>query len=145
MGKRVRKTSNKGNGDDDALGIEVVLSLVLRWGVISSAIVILVGVVLMLATGESGYGAGFEINNLLQYNSSVAETFYPTNLQTIFTGLLSMKPFAVIDIGLIMLIATPIMRVGMAAVVFGIKGDKKYVAIASLVLAILLLGILTSS
>lgn len=146
MGEKIGKPSNSKKGSDDSgHGIEVVLSLVLRWGVIASAIVILLGVVLMITSGESGYGAGFDIVKLLQYNSEVAEMLYPTNLQTILSGLLSLKSFAVIDLGLVMLIATPIMRVAMAAVIFGIERDKKYVVIASLVLAILLLGILTSA
>lgn len=125
--------------------METVLSLVLRWGVILSGIVILLGLVLMLLTGHSGYGAGFEIEKILQYNeSSVSLRFYPTDIQTIFSGLLTLKPFAVIDFGLLMLIATPIMRVVTTIILFSIERDPKYVLIASTVLAIIILGILLS-
>jgi len=122
---------------------EVALSLILRSGVISSAAIIILGLILMLLTGHSGYGAGFDIARLLYYDESkIPHRFYPTDLQTILSGLLSLKPFAVIDLGLIILITTPVLRVGMSILLFGIEGDKKYVAITSFVFAILILSIL---
>ncbi|MEM2211161.1 MAG: DUF1634 domain-containing protein [Nitrososphaerales archaeon] len=122
---------------------EVILSLLLRWGVVSSAIIITLGLILMILTERSGYGAGFEITKLLYYDESkVPHRFYPTNLQTILDGLFSLKPFAIIDLGLIMLIAIPILRVGMSIILFLIEEDKKYVIITTLVLIILILSIL---
>ncbi len=97
----------------------------------------------MILTERSGYGAGFEITKLLYYDESkVPHRFYPTNLQTILDGLFSLKPFAIIDLGLIMLIAIPILRVGMSIILFLIEEDKKYVIITTLVLIILILSIL---
>ncbi len=125
--------------------METILSLVLRWGVILSGIVILLGLALVLLTGHSGYGAGSDLEKILQYNeSNVSLRFYPTDIQTIFSGLLTLKPFAVIDFGLLMLIATPIMRIVTAIVLFSIERDTKYVLITSTVLAIIILGILIS-
>ncbi|MCL4435223.1 MAG: DUF1634 domain-containing protein [Thaumarchaeota archaeon] len=136
MGGEIKKSGGR---------METTLSLVLRWGVILSGIVIFLGVVLMLLTGRSGYGAGADIEKILQYNeSNVPHRFYPTDIQTILTGLLTLKPFAIIDFGLIMLIATPIMRIVTAIILFGIERDRKYVVITSIVLAIIILGILTS-
>ncbi|GBC75175.1 hypothetical protein HRbin06_00489 [archaeon HR06] len=133
----------RGREEDTSYRKEVMLSLVLRLGVISSVAIIILGVILMILTGHSGYGAGFDIAKLLYYDESkIPHRFYPTNLQTILNGLLSLKPFAIIDFGLIVLIATPILRVGMSIILFGIEGDKKYIIITSLVFTILILSIL---
>ncbi|MFN3621996.1 MAG: DUF1634 domain-containing protein [Nitrososphaerales archaeon] len=136
----------RGNGgEDDGGKKEVLLSLILRSGVILSAAFIIFGLILMLLTGHSGYGAGFDIAKLLYYDESkTPHRFYPTNLKTILNGLLSLKPFAVIDLGLIILIATPVLRVGMSILIFAIEGDKKYVAITTMVLTILILSILVA-
>ncbi len=134
---------SNGRGEDVGRRKEVVLSLVLRWGVVSSAAIIILGLILMILTGHSGYGAGFDIDRLLYFDESkIPHRFYPTNLKTILNGLLSLKPFSIIELGLIILIATPILRVGMSILLFGIEGDKKYVAITILVLIILILSIL---
>lgn len=122
---------------------EVVLSLILRSGVISSAAIIIVGLILMLLTGHSGYGAGFDISKILYYDGgNVSHGFYPTDLQTVLSGLLALKPFALIDLGLVILIATPVMRVAMSTFLFAVEGDWKFVAITAFVLTILILSIL---
>ncbi|MEM3427935.1 MAG: DUF1634 domain-containing protein [Nitrososphaerales archaeon] len=135
--------SNNRRGEDASGRKEVVLSLILQLGVMSSAAIIILGVILMILTGHSGYGAGFETARLLYFDESkVPHRFYPTDFWTILSGLLSLKPFAIIDLGIVMLVATPILRVGMSILLFAIEGDKKYVVITSLVFAILILSIL---
>ncbi|MBI2183924.1 MAG: DUF1634 domain-containing protein [Thaumarchaeota archaeon] len=136
---------NNGRKKRSAGRSELALSLVLRWGVISSAAVIVLGVLLMIFTGNSGYGAGLDMGRLLFYDeSNLPHRFYPTDLQTILSGLLSLKPFAVIDLGLVMLVGTPVMRVGISILLFGLEGDRKYVAITTLVFLILIIGVVAS-
>ncbi|MBI2184539.1 MAG: DUF1634 domain-containing protein [Thaumarchaeota archaeon] len=70
-----------GNGGNRMAGrMELVLSTVLRWGMLLSAVVVGLGAVLMFMTGHSGYGAGLDISRLLFYDDSkVPHRFYPTN------------------------------------------------------------------
>lgn len=122
---------------------EEVLSLVLRWGVIVSAAIIIAGLALLIISRHSGYGASFDIVKLLYFDESkTPHGFYPTNLQTVLNDVLSLKPFAIIDLGLIILIATPVLRVGMSILLFWLEGDRRYVAITTLVLTVLILSIL---
>jgi uncharacterized membrane protein len=48
---------------------------------------------------------------------------------------------AIIQFGLLVLIATPIARVAFSLVGFAMEGDRKYMVITSIVLAVLLYGI----
>jgi uncharacterized membrane protein len=104
--------------------VEIFVARSLRFGVLLSAAVILVGLVLFLTSGKSGYPG----------------EFYPTALRDIFTGALSLKPFAIILAGLVLLICTPIMRVGISALVFLKEEDWLYVGISTVVFIILISG-----
>ena len=104
--------------------MEMFISKSLRWGVLISAAVIFAGFALLLATGQSGY----------------AEGVFPTGLGDVFTGLATLKPFAVIALGLALLIATPVFRVGSSIVAFALEGDRLYVGITVFVFAVLMLS-----
>ncbi len=51
---------------------------------------------------------------------------------------------AVIQLGLLLLIATPILRVALAVVIFAVERDWQYVLIASIVLGLLLTALISS-
>lgn len=101
--------------------VEVFVSQSLRFGVLLSAGVILVGLIKFLMLGESGYPG---------------ET-YPTHIQDIITGALQLKPFAIISAGLVLLILTPISRVGISILVFAKEKDWIYVGISTIVFSVL--------
>lgn len=101
---------------------EIFVSKSLRVGVLLSASIIFVGLMLFLVSGESGYPG---------------ET-YPTLLKDIFVGAAKMKPFAIILAGLVLLILTPIMRVGVSILVFLKEKDWLYVGISTIVFLILI-------
>lgn len=102
--------------------VEIFVARSLRFGVLLSAGVILAGLVLFLVSGESGY----------------PREYYPTQLKDIFVGALSLKPFAIILAGLVLLICTPIMRVGISALMFLKEKDWLYVGISTVVFLILI-------
>ena len=101
--------------------VEIFVSRSLRTGVLLSAGVILVGLIKFLMLGESGYPG---------------ET-YPTQIQDIIVGALQLKPFAIISAGLVLLILTPISRVGISILVFAKEKDWLYVGISTLVFVVL--------
>ena len=51
---------------------------------------------------------------------------------------------AIIELGILLLVATPICRVIFAVIAFALERDRLYVAIGLTVLAVLLLGMLRS-
>lgn len=112
------------NSSKELNEVEIFVSQALRIGVLLSAAVILVGLILFLSNGEGGYPG----------------ESYPTQLKEIFAGALSLKPFGIILTGLVLLICTPIMRVGISALVFLKEKDWLYVGISTVVFLILVSG-----
>lgn len=112
----------KKNSED----VEIIISKCLKTGVLASAAVIGLGLVLFLVTGNSGY----------------PDQSFPTDPVTIFQGIGALKPFAIILTGLFILILTPVFRVGVSIIVFIKEKDSVYVKITAIVLAILIVSFL---
>ncbi|HAL83245.1 MAG TPA: DUF1634 domain-containing protein, partial [Mucilaginibacter sp.] len=64
------------------------------------------------------------------------------HFQRLFSGILSFKGQAIIQTGIILLIATPILRVIFSAVGFVLEKDYMYVGISLLVLLIIFMSML---
>lgn len=105
--------------------IEDFIGLSLRIGVLLSSGVILLGLALVFATGGTGYPPGA----------------YPVGVGAVLRGAASLRPFAVIELGLLLLIATPVFRVAASLVAFVLERDTPYVLITACVLLMLLLGL----
>ncbi|NWJ47003.1 MAG: DUF1634 domain-containing protein [Chloroflexi bacterium] len=116
------------------------LSVVLRAGVILSAIVISLGLCLFLVTGKSGY-AYDDLNpndggRYMTLENTSAE-YFPSTPQKIWEGVLTLKPFAIITLGLIFLILTPVVNVALAALMFIRSRDLAFSLISLFVLFVL--------
>jgi len=122
--------------------MQSVLSRTLLYGVILSTSIIVIGIVYMAATYTTGYSCDFtsaSLSCLLNYNPSVIpHGDYPNTLASIATGLSQLKPFAIIQLGVIVLLATPVIRVFASLVLFAIEKDKPFVLITLFVLLVLL-------
>jgi uncharacterized membrane protein len=112
--------------DEKATRLELIVSYLLRVGVALSLTVTFVGLVLLLFTDPS--------------EAIVRQTggFNPQTPATVFADLLRLRPKAIIDTGLILLILTPVFRVAVTAVAFLLERDLIYTAITLFVLAVLL-------
>jgi uncharacterized membrane protein len=111
------------------------IGLVLRYGVIASFIVVAVGSVLLFLEGQTGYypmGSGEQLFD--SQNRSLI------GLTRLIQGVASAKPYAVIDLGLVVLLATPVARVVISVFLFMEEKRYAFVAITATVLAILLLS-----
>lgn len=104
--------------------MEIIISNFLRIGVMVSAIVVAIGLLMLLISGKSGYSGNY----------------FPTTPSAIFNGLVLLKPYAIILTGLIILVLTPVFRVGVSILVFIQEKDFLYVKITSLVFAILIIS-----
>ena len=92
-----------------------------------SAAVILLG--LILFPFRAG---GFSSDRLLAF---------PQTLGEVWAGLLILRPQAIITLGLLLLIATPVMRVAVSVAAFALEHDRRYIVITLAVLAILMISI----
>ena len=104
--------------------IELVIGKILRVGVLVSATVLIIGMILFLMHGGTGYG----------------EHQFPTTFAMIFQGMAELKAGAVIMFGLFCLILTPVLRVVVSIYAFAKEEDYLYVWITVIVLVILLIG-----
>ncbi len=100
---------------------------VLLGGVIVSAAVIVLGLLL----------------ELLQPNKFASQKLqlFPQTFEQVWAGLLVLRPQAVITLGLLLLIATPMVRVAVSVVAFVVERDQKFVVITLVVLFMLLFSI----
>ena len=64
------------------------------------------------------------------------------SIRGIVVSAFSLRSLGVIQLGILLLIATPIARVALSLIGFSRQGDRKYVVITALVLGILLFGLL---
>ncbi len=112
--------------------IEVFIGALLRTGVTLAAAVVLFGAVVYLARH------GHEVPN---YSVFRGETKDLTHASDIVHGALGMSGQAIIQLGLLLLIATPVARVLFAAIAFVFERDYLYCVISLIVLGILLFSL----
>ncbi len=110
--------------DNDVFDMEIVISKCLRFGVFTSAFLISAGFIMFLITGNSGYE-----NNI-----------YPTGFLAILQGALVFKSYAIILLGLFMLVLTPVFRVAVSILMFAREKDYLYVKITSFVLVVIIVS-----
>jgi uncharacterized membrane protein len=107
-----------------------VVSAVLIVGVVTSAALIGTGFVAALVVGWQG--------SLLGAAPASAAT---TDFSGLAARLADLEPAAVVQLGLLVLLATPVVRVAASVIGYTLEGDRLYAAITLTVLAILLLSI----
>ena len=115
--------------------MEIWISYVLRIGVLVAGAIILVGVVLFVIRGPSGA----EPTSLHQVLTGGALTVHPGEIAH---GVVSSDPIAIIQLGVLALVLTPMMRVAMTVVLFVAQREWLFVAITATVLVILVLGLI---
>ena len=114
---------------------EIVIAYLLRAGVLSAALVVIAGAVIYL-----GSHPGARVD----YRTFHSE---PDALKTVH-GIVHAAFFgdsrAIMQLGLLVLIATPIVRVMFSVAAFSIEGDRMYVFFTMIVLAVLLYSLFGS-
>jgi uncharacterized membrane protein len=115
--------------------IEVIIGTLLRTGVILAATVVLFGGALYLVR----YG-----HEAANYATFHGEPESLKSVSDIVHGSLGGSALAIIQLGLLLLIATPVARVVFSAIAFAIEHDSMYVVITLIVLGVLLYSLLAS-
>jgi uncharacterized membrane protein len=119
------------------MSVELLISRLLR-----------VGVVLSLALVVTGSGVRFVHHH--DYASSPEElqrltspgAAFPHTLSAVADGLRSGQGQAIVAVGLLLLILTPVIRVGVSIAAFALERDWAFGAITTLVFALLILSFL---
>jgi uncharacterized membrane protein len=103
--------------------VERIVSRVLGIGIAISLVLMLVGLVLGLASGDG-------------------MPTHVVSLGDLVSGLGEPDAAAYLSLGLLALIATPFVRVAGCIVAFALEGDRRYVVVTAVVLAVMCLGVL---
>jgi uncharacterized membrane protein len=109
---------------------ELIISNVLRGGVVLSAATIVIGVLIFYARYFAAGEHGINVSN------------FPHTLADVAHGLTHGDPLAIIVFGLLLLLATPVVRVAVSIVAFALERDWRFVAITALVFFILIVSFL---
>ncbi len=109
--------------DSRPFSIEKFISISLRIGVVICLVLLLIGL-FMLIVGEQ------------------RQLTYSNNLIDIWHSLIQGEGYAIIDLGLLVLILTPVFRVAASIVLFGHERDYFYSFITTFVLCILIISFL---
>jgi uncharacterized membrane protein len=122
--------------------MQLALSRTLLYGVLLSVGIVIIGLILMIITNSTGYACdsvGNTLSCIIQFNSnSNVSQLYPASFGAVVSGVMQAKPFAVIQLGAIVLLATPVLRVVTSLVLFGLERDRSFVLITLFVLGVLL-------
>jgi uncharacterized membrane protein len=117
---------------DDA--VEQLVGRLLQIGVAVAALVVIVGGFMLLARH------GGEVPN---FSTFAGEPEAIRTLYGVVHGLMAADARSIVQFGLLLLIATPILRVAFTWVAFLMQRDWVYVAITTVVLVLLLFGLLS--
>ncbi|MFP3044794.1 MAG: DUF1634 domain-containing protein [Thermocladium sp.] len=118
------------------MDMDSVIGMTLRIGVIISIILISIGVALIIVRGE---GMGYPLSELSSMRSPVNSSVIP--VITAINESPSLDGLSLIVLGLIVLIATPVIRVLLGIASFAMEKDWLYVAITVIVFLDLMIAI----
>jgi len=113
--------------------MEIIMGRLLQAGVLLAASVVLVGGV-MYVMARAGEGVSYRV-----FTARPIALRHPAAL---LDGVARGDASAILDLGILLLVATPICRVIFAVIAFAMERDRLYVAISLTVLAVLLFGML---
>jgi uncharacterized membrane protein len=116
--------------------MEVIMGRLLQTGVLLAACVVAAGGA-MYADGHLSEREDFRV-----FTARRVELRHPAAL---LSGIAHGDAMAILVLGILLLVATPICRVIFAVVGFAIERDRLYVAVSLIVLAVLLFGMLRGS
>lgn len=114
-------------GDRD---IELFIGQVLRVGVVTASSIALLGGIAYLAQ----QGAA----SVPDYSQFMGEGAGYTSFRGIFRGVATGNATEIIQLGVLVLLATPILRIFFSLVAFAVEKDRLYVVITAIVLGIIL-------
>jgi uncharacterized membrane protein len=115
--------------------VELLISNLLRIGVLSSLSLVVLGVVVSYVHHRDYFTQPPALQHLTAPGAA-----FPHSLRDVWRGLLAFRGQAIVTLGLMLLIATPVMRVAVSILGFLYERDRAYVVITTIVLLLLILS-----
>ena len=115
--------------------VELLISTILRAGVVVSLLVIVTGTVLSLRHHPAYFNNPSSLKQITTPGRIV-----PHTLHEVFIGAIQLKGEPLIAAGLLLLIATPVLRVAVSIFIFLFERDWPFVLTTAFVLAMLILS-----
>jgi uncharacterized membrane protein len=115
---------------------ELMISNLLRYGVVTSLAIILWGTLVTFVDHPDYFSSPESLQPLTHPESA------PHSVSMVVAGAYALHGQAIIMMGLLLLIALPVVRVALSLVIFSSQKDQPFVTITSLVLALLLASFL---
>ena len=115
--------------------VNTAIFITLRAGVLISIVIIIVGSTITFVHHPDYFSSRPALGELTS-----PKAHFPNTLADVFTGVRDMRGQAIIALGLIVLIATPVARVIMSVFVFLVEHDWLYTAITTAVVIILFIS-----
>ncbi len=115
-------------------GPELLISNLLRSGVVLSLTLVTAGMSLTFFHHPDYFSSGQALQRL------TAPEHGPHELADVLAGAMNARGQAFVMMGLLVLMATPVLRVALSLLVFGRQRDRAFVTVTSAVLALLLLS-----
>jgi uncharacterized membrane protein len=112
--------------------VEQIIGRLLQVGVFTAAAVAIVGAILVLIQHGSAAPAFSDFRAAPQHLTSIGG---------IVRGVRELRSESIVQLGIVLLIMTPMLRVAFTLVAFVLQRDRVYIAITSLVLALLVYGL----
>ena len=114
---------------------ELFLSNVLRGGVLTSLGVILAGTLVSFFHHPEYVSSPQELARLTQAGAA-----FPHTVRDVVAGLAELRGEAIVALGLLILVATPVARVAVSILLFLEERDRTYAAITAIVFLLLILS-----
>jgi uncharacterized membrane protein len=111
------------------LQMEITVSRMLRVGVTAAALVVLLGAILYLSRAPG------TVPDYIHFHGTPGAA---DKISPVLRGVRRLESSSIIRLGILILIATPILRVAFCLYSFASQKDKIYVAVSGIVLAVLL-------
>jgi uncharacterized membrane protein len=124
-------------------GVEWVIAQILLWGGILGGLLVVLGLILL--AGHGGFERPvLEVHRLIRPGRADHPPEVFVSVLEVLRGLRArpVDPLAVITLGLVLLLITPVVSVAAAIPAFFGEGDRQYAAVAGIVLSMLLISLL---
>ena len=127
--------TDHGADDEKVRKVELAISNLLRGGVLTSLVVVLGGVVTTFVHHPRYLHSHRDLHALTTPGAQ-----FPHSISAVIQGLEHGEGRAIVMAGLLLLIATPVMRVAVSVLAFVYQKDRTFVVITSVVLTLLLVS-----
>ena len=121
--------------DPKARAVEILISDLLRIGVLTSLGVVVIGTVVSFVHHPDYLNHPPALQRLTRPGAA-----FPHTIREVLRGLRELRGQAIVMVGLLLLIATPVLRVGVSIFAFAYERDRRYVVITTIVFLLLLLS-----